>query len=85
MSCGRPVVGSRSGGIPEIIEDGVTGRFAEVGDQTGFAKATLDLIDDRDRWERMSRQAREAAQQRFSIKAHVSRIVEIYGELTKTA
>jgi len=30
MACGRPVIGSRDGGIPEIIEEGKTGRLIEL-------------------------------------------------------
>lgn len=85
MACGRPVVGSRSGGIPEIIEEGVTGRLAEVGDLKGFARAALELIDDRTRWEAMSVAAQQAATQHFSATAHVRNIVAIYEQLTSPA
>ena len=81
MACGRPVVASRDGGIPEIIEDGETGHLIEVGDCTGFARAALDLLGQRERWEIMSRRAVETAQARFSIPAHVARITEIYREI----
>jgi glycosyltransferase involved in cell wall biosynthesis len=43
MACGRPVVASRDGGIPEIIDDGETGRLIEVGNYVEFARAVLDL------------------------------------------
>jgi glycosyltransferase involved in cell wall biosynthesis len=81
MAGGRPVVASRDGGIPEIIDDGETGCLVEVGDCAGFARAALDLLTQRDRWETMSRRAVQAVQARFSIQSHAARITGIYGEL----
>ena len=81
MACGRPVIGSRDGGIPEIIEEGETGHLIEVGDCRGFALAALGLLADRDKWENMSRHACAAARDRFSITAHVAQITGIYREI----
>jgi glycosyltransferase involved in cell wall biosynthesis len=81
MACGRPVIGSRDGGIPEIIEDGKTGSLVEVGDYVGFSRAALDLINNKELRENMSRNSIEAVQRRFSIQAHTKIILDIYGEL----
>jgi glycosyltransferase involved in cell wall biosynthesis len=81
MACGRPVIGSRDGGIPEIIDDGKTGSLVEVGDYAGFSRAALDLINNKEQWENMSKNSIEAVQRRFSIQAHTKIILDIYGEL----
>jgi len=81
MACGRPVVASRDGGIPEIIDDGETGRLIDVGNYVEFARAALDLLAQREHWETLSHRAVQAIQARFSIPAHVARITEIYREL----
>lgn len=81
MACGRPVIGSRDGGIPEIIEAGKTGYLVPVGDCHGFAQATLDVISDRNKWAIMSHQACGAARDRFSVTAHVKQITGIYQEI----
>ncbi len=81
MACGRPVIGSRDGGIPEIIDDGKTGSLVEVGDYAGFSRAALDLIGNNELRENMSRNSIEAVQRRFSIQAHTKIILDIYGEL----
>ena len=81
MACGRPVVASRDGGIPEIIEEGLTGYLVEVGDCAGFADKVLQLLADRDLWDAMSSRAVSATHERFSIVAHTKNIVRIYGDV----
>jgi glycosyltransferase involved in cell wall biosynthesis len=50
MSCGRPVVAVRTGGLPEIIDDGRTGILVPAGDHLRFAQALVRLLaDDRAR------------------------------------
>lgn len=78
MAAGRPVVGSRDGGIPEIIQDGRTGFLRNVGDVEGFARAALALLRDRQLWQRMSHEARRDARDRFSLARHVRQIAEVY-------
>jgi glycosyltransferase involved in cell wall biosynthesis len=46
MSRGRPVVGSRLGGIVDIIEDGVSGLLVPAGDELALADAMQRLLDD---------------------------------------
>lgn len=46
MASGRPVIGSRVGGIPDMIEDGVNGLLVEPGDDAALAAAMQRLIDD---------------------------------------
>jgi glycosyltransferase involved in cell wall biosynthesis len=81
MACGRPVVATRDGGVPEIIDEGETGFLAEVGDCAAMARAIATLLRDRGQWERLSRNAAAAARRRFSLDAHVARIAEIYDEV----
>jgi glycosyltransferase involved in cell wall biosynthesis len=83
MACGRPVVATRDGGVPEIIDEGETGFLAEVGDCAALARAIATLLRDREQWERLSRNAAEAARRRFSLEAHVARIAGIYDELLR--
>ena len=81
MACGRPVIGSRDGGIPEIIEEGKTGYLIGVGDWKGFARAALALLADQEKWTSMSKSASAVARDRFSIAAHVTQITGIYREI----
>lgn len=81
MACGRPVIGSNDGGIPEIIDHGKTGYLVGVGDADGFARCALDVLGDRDRWTQMNAAAGLAARERFSLDAHVDQITSIYRQI----
>jgi N-acetyl-alpha-D-glucosaminyl L-malate synthase BshA len=59
MACGVPVVGSRVGGLPEVVTEGA-GSLQPVGDVDGMAAAGLEILSD-DRWPEASRAARERA------------------------
>jgi N-acetyl-alpha-D-glucosaminyl L-malate synthase BshA len=66
LASGAPVVGSNAGGIPEVVKEGVTGALREIGDIDGMAKASIEILSDRDRWQTMSRDAAADARARFS-------------------
>ena len=59
MACGVPVVGSRVGGLPEVVT-GAAGRLEPVGDVDAMADAALTLLED-DHWPEASAAARERA------------------------
>ena len=81
MASGRPVVATRDGGIPEIIDDGETGLLVPVGAPRQMAEACVALLTDRSRWEAASRRAAEVARERFSLSAHVASLAGIYEQV----
>ena len=46
QAAGLPVVGGRTGGVPDVVADGETGRLVPVGDDEAFAAAVAQLLDD---------------------------------------
>ncbi|HEX5004174.1 MAG TPA: N-acetyl-alpha-D-glucosaminyl L-malate synthase BshA [Gemmatimonadales bacterium] len=54
MACGAPVVASRAGGLPEVIEDGVTGILEPVGSVEAMGRRVVELLRDPARFEAMS-------------------------------
>ena len=45
MATGLPIVGTRHSGIPEVVEDGVTGRLVDEGDAAALAEALVEVSD----------------------------------------
>jgi N-acetyl-alpha-D-glucosaminyl L-malate synthase BshA len=78
LASGVPVVGTRAGGMPEVVRDGETGMLLPVGDVEGMANASLAILRDRDRWNAMSELAAADARARFSLEEIVSRYEQLY-------
>jgi glycosyltransferase involved in cell wall biosynthesis len=58
---GRAVIGSRVGGIPDLVQDGVNGLLVEPGDRAGLEHALVGLLSDRTLAERLGRGAYASA------------------------
>ncbi len=78
MASGLPVVASRSGGMPGIVEQGRTGCLVERGDVAGLANVIIALLRDPQRLHDMSRAARIAAEARFGWRAATERLESVY-------
>jgi N-acetyl-alpha-D-glucosaminyl L-malate synthase BshA len=80
LATGVPVVGTRVGGLPEVVEHGVCGFLGDVGDVDGLARGALELLTDADRWRAASAAARVQAA-RFDTAKVVPRYEEIYASV----
>jgi N-acetyl-alpha-D-glucosaminyl L-malate synthase BshA len=74
MACRVPSIATRVGGVPELIEDGVSGRLLPVGDVERMAGAAVELLRDSDRYQAMAEAARRTAQNRYCA----SKIIPLY-------
>lgn len=81
MACGVPVVATRVGGVPEIVEDGVTGRLVEPGRAEQLAAVLGELLDDPDQRASMGAEGRRVAAERFGTERMVDAIASLYREL----
>jgi glycosyltransferase involved in cell wall biosynthesis len=61
MACGRPVVATRVGGVPELVLDGLQGYLVPDGDASAFARRLLDVLDDDERRTAFGRAGRSIA------------------------
>jgi glycosyltransferase involved in cell wall biosynthesis len=82
MASGTPVVCSRVGGVPEIVEDGVTGFLVEQGDVAALHERLRQLLRDRALAARIGRNARERVLERFTWDACAERCLAAYEELS---
>jgi glycosyltransferase involved in cell wall biosynthesis len=78
---GVPVVASRTGGLVDIVRDGLTGRLVEPGDVDGLAAALTAILADRDAVASMGRAAHADARERFDLPGFASRFEAIYREV----
>jgi glycosyltransferase involved in cell wall biosynthesis len=85
MAAGLPVVASRTGGVPELVDDGVTGLLAEPGDAAALAAALDRLISDPASCAAMGAAARRRAQEHFTIEAMARCVAGVYEELLTPA
>ena len=77
MSLGRAVVASAVGGIPEIIDNGVTGKLVPPADPSALSEAILDLLTNKEQCERLGLAARIRIERDFGIERQVNKLAEI--------
>jgi glycosyltransferase involved in cell wall biosynthesis len=80
---GRPVIGTRLSGSPEIVDDGVTGLIVPSGDVAGLAEAMHRLAEDADLRERMGAAGTERISRLFSVPSMVEGTVATYRRALK--
>ena len=85
MACKVPSIATRVGGVPELIDDGVTGLLFPVGDIEGMARGALSLLTDRERLQTMRDAARKTAQKRFCATLVVPQYVKYYEQVLSGA
>ena len=81
MACGTAVVGSRTGGIPEVVADGETGLLVPPGEPEPLAEALNALIRDPDRAAAMGQAGRKRAVAEFGWAAIAAQTADLYAEL----
>jgi N-acetyl-alpha-D-glucosaminyl L-malate synthase BshA len=78
LASGVPVIGTRAGGLPEVVRDGETGYLCEVGDVDGMSAAALSILTNPEKWRAMSELGASDARARFSLNEIVSQYEHLY-------
>ena len=81
MSAEVPVVASNAGGLPEVIQHGVTGYLHDSGHVDGFVASVLRLLGNDSLRRDMGRRARRVASERFNVDDMVARYINVYDSL----
>jgi glycosyltransferase involved in cell wall biosynthesis len=80
MALGRPVVASNVGGIPEMIEDGVTGLLVPPHDPPALASAIVRLLGDHQLADMLGRAGHDQVHERFCIQLMVNAVQALYDD-----
>jgi glycosyltransferase involved in cell wall biosynthesis len=82
-ACGVPAVATAVGGVPELIEEGVTGLLTPAGDMDAFAGAVRTLLQDPLRRAAMGSAARRRVAESFSLTGQVDQLLALWGEVLR--
>src|SRR5262245_35434504 len=85
MACGKPIVATSAGGIPEIVVDGETGLLVRPRDHAGMARAIVTLLKDPALRQRMGKAGLARARKHFSAERMVAETLQIYQRLAAPA
>ncbi len=80
MAVGVPVCATRHGGIPELVQEGVTGTLAREGDPEDLSNAITRLIDLESQWPEMTLSARRRVEDLYEISAVTRKLLEVYAK-----
>lgn len=82
-SCAKPVVVSNVGGLPEVVEDGISGFVVPPRDPVKTAEAIEKLVLDKDLREQIGKNGRERVKRLYNWDDNVQHMLRIYEELIK--
>ena len=80
LSASKPVIASRVGGIPEVIEDGVSGFLCDPADASGAARCIAAVFEDPARRRTMGEAGRQTFLKRFTAEAMTAQIERLYAQ-----
>lgn len=78
MAMGKPVVAMNEGGVPEAIEDGISGILIPPKNSSLMAQAIVGLFNDREKAREIGLAARKNVEEKFGIKENVKKTEEVY-------
>ena len=81
MAVQVPVIASRVGGVPEVVDDGETGFLSSVGDLDKMAEDAVRLLTDSEFRRAMGKRARESAITRYSTDKIIPQYIEFYEQV----
>ncbi|MGQ9492135.1 MAG: glycosyltransferase family 4 protein [Anaerolineae bacterium] len=84
MAAGKPVVATRVGGVPDLIEDGGNGFTVAVGDVESFGRYIIELLKDQSLRQRMGQHARLVAE-RFRLETIAAQYRQLYYQVAGRA
>jgi L-malate glycosyltransferase len=84
MACARPIVATRAGGIPEIVEDGINGLLVPPRDARALADAIVAALEDQALRDRLGAAGLARVRQRFTVEKMVAETASLYARVART-
>ena len=81
QACGLPVIATRHAGIPEVVEDGVTGVLVSEGDWKTLSEKMRSLIRQPETWSRMGNAGRKKVEAEFNIITETEKLERLYHQV----
>jgi N-acetyl-alpha-D-glucosaminyl L-malate synthase BshA len=78
MACEVVPISTRAGGVPEVIDHGISGFLADVGDVETMARYAIELLNDEQKLREMGKRARAVAMERFCSTKIVKQYEDFY-------
>jgi len=84
MACSRPIVATNAGGIPEVVEDGVTGLLVPPRDHSALADAIISLIADKTRLQTLGAAGFARVNEKFTVERMIAGTAAVYARVAGT-
>jgi len=84
MAAGKPVIATRVGAVPQLIDRDETGVLIEPGDVAGLSSAVLQLLENPERARCLGAKGRARTIERFSADSMARQYLQLYSEITNT-
>jgi len=81
MACAKPVVATKVGGVPEVVDDGITGSLVLPKNPNALAEAIITLLQNKEKAQRMGQAGRKRVEKMFSLQKNIRQTEEIYEEI----
>jgi glycosyltransferase involved in cell wall biosynthesis len=81
MACAKAIVATKAGGIPEVVEDGVTGCLVPTRDHAALAQAIVRLLNDQTGRRRMGEAGLARVRERFTVERMVAETAGVYARV----
>jgi glycosyltransferase involved in cell wall biosynthesis len=85
QACEMPVIATRIGGIPEVVNDGESGYLSDVGDVVKMAEDTIKLLRDDEMRLAFGKRGRELAVERYSTENIIPQYIAFYEKVLSKA
>lgn len=83
MAMGKPVIATRVGGVPEVVEDGVSGILVESENPNALSDGIISLLKNKERMKKMGDAGRKIVEGKYSVEAMVERMYNFYESLIR--